>query len=341
MAYQLVSAPNQDSVMSQFVDFAIANAGFSTKVTGAVDSGTAYSRNRNYVKMSKGAMTWLFSRCSDNLTYPDFNVFAQMSLNSALIEPDPDVNNTPENPLGMCFFNQAGPFSNVYMFTDGLVVHCAVEISSGVYTHFCVGSITKTETFTGGEFMAGNTTNGTTSYGGIESTSVSLMFPGFPVSHRPNSSAGHDNIRLQNFSSFTYTYGSKIYAVPLSGDNTGYNRFPQFSRAASNNSASGDAYFGTHHSWTLRSTSGNGIINANSQNQRTPMWPNIIRLDDQASNLWRLSGHIPSMRFCYIDYLDHGDIIHDEWQVFPLSQKNGDGTAAPNSRNIGVAYHRV
>ena len=137
-----------------------------------------------------------------------------------------------------------------------------------------------------------------------------------------------------------YSYGSKIYAVPLSGANTQYDRFATFGVSGANNSVSGEvmngiSYWSTHHNSLI-----NGIA-ANSSNQRTPLWPNIIRLLNQNNNQWRISGHTPLIKFCFMDYLQPGDIIFDDWQVFPISQYLGDNSQAPTSYKLGIAYKRT
>ena len=340
MAYQVVSATGQDDLIDQFVDFAVANAGFSNKVTGTVPGSTSagYSGSRTYVKITKGSFTWLFARTRSVRTNPDFNFFIQMSFDSALDSPEVDVNNTPYGPLAVSCWNFAGPYANVYMFTDGVSVHCAVELSPGVYTHFSIGSITKTEVFTGGEFMAGFAGDDKTStnYFSVFATQMCPMFPGSWLANGPDFNS-NNAIDTEGYSSGFF--GSKIYSVPLSGDDTGYSRFAQFGAAANNNNAGGEAINGLHGMYSTQSYS--QPTKANSQTQRSPLWPNIIRLRHQTNNLWRLSGHIPVTKFCLMTYLDPGDIIFDEWQVFPYSQKNGDATLCPNSYELGIAYHRV
>ena len=331
MAYQLVTAADQDDLLDKFVDFAIANAGFSNKATGIVASG--WSDGRSYVKLTKGLFTWIFAKTRATEDNPDFNFYVQMSFDSAINTTNSDIDETPDGPLAVSCWNFDGPFGKVYMYTDGLSVHCAVELSVGIYTHFSIGSITKTETFTGGEFLAGFAGRDVTAT--PNHSRASPMFPGGALSISPLVTQHNP----QTEGSFSTYFGSKIHAVPLSGASTQYSRFAQFGRAANNNQAAGEAVHGITNSLTL--TDGSSAVRANSQTQRTPLWPNIIRLHNQTNDLWRISGHIPITRFCFMDYLNPGDIIFDEWQVFPYCQKNGDATICVNSGNLGIAYRRV
>lgn len=339
MAFQQTSASGQDDVIQQFIAFAVANAGFtdagSTLVPGATSSGL--SNGRTIYRCSKGGLTWGFSRSRAGTNIrPDFGFYIILSFNASLDRPEADVVNTPSTPFRVSCWDFAGPYSNVYMYTDGTAVHCAIELASGIFTHFSIGSITKTETFTGGEYVAGiggsRQTGDPLLYNNLNSSYMCPYFPGVRLQSAPAGGSYHSNA---NF------YAS-IRAVPLSGTNTGYSRFAHFSRDSNNNNASGEGINGMSEQWQHESYHGstNGL-KVNTENQRTPLWPNIIRLDHQTNNLWRMSGHIPSMRFCYIDFLNPGDIILNDWQVFPYTQKNGDRVQCPNSGGYGVAYKRV
>ena len=262
-----------------------------------------------------------------------------MSFDSGVDQPEEDTANTPKKPLAIGFWDFSGPYSNVYMFTDGDVVACVVELAVGIYTHFCIGSITKTETFTGGDFIAGMASSRTTGlHRRIGEGGCNGLFPGVELAI----GIKHGGVNRGVGTSSPFGYGSKIYAVPLSGANTQYNRFATFSEYSDNNNASGESQSGINV-WSFRTTSPTTTfhVGANSANQRTPLWPNIIRLLNQNNNQWRISGHTPLIKFCFIDHLQPGDIIFDDWQVFPLSQYNGDRTQAPDSQNIGVAYKRT
>ena len=96
MTYQVVSATDQDDLINQFVDFAVANASFTGKATGTVpgSTSTTYSGTRTYTKITKGSLTWLFARTNPGSTNPDYGFYVQMSFDSALDTPNIDINNT-------------------------------------------------------------------------------------------------------------------------------------------------------------------------------------------------------------------------------------------------------
>lgn len=332
MAFQQTSASSQDDVIQQFFAFAVANAGFTDSGSDSPIPLSNYSQGRTMYRISKNGLTWALARTANT----DSGIYMLLTYDSNVQVMNNRVAESAGRVSKCSFWNFAGPFTNVYMYTDGDGVFCCVELTSGIYTHMAIGTITKTETFDGGEFcaaMQGDSLIGST-YLNFRSAQQNPMFAGALTS---------GNITANAF----YTAGGNsgvsdvIRATPESGVQTGYSRFAYFSRWENNNLASGEGMLGLSNDWSHNSYVGVTNFESNPQTQRTPMWPNIIRLMHQGNSSWRISGHTPAMRFCYMDFVSPGDIILNDWQVFPYSQKNGDGVQCPSAGAYGIAYKRA
>jgi hypothetical protein len=341
MAFQETASSGLDDTIQQFIAFAVANAGFTAGSSVAVATGL--SLGRTMYQCSKSGFTWYFARVGTNQATPapSEGFFSIMSTDSGKTDIEPDPASTPSSATLTSTWGFEGPYSNVFMYTDGTSVHCVIELASSIYTHFAIGSITKSEVFTGGEFVAGmqqRTKQNTPSvWRDMASNYASALTPGVRLNTPPN--GGYSS--AANF--FSHIRSEQT-------GRTGHDRFARFSGPTGSgltaNNASGEVYNGmyTHALQGQIQSTGEDFLRdtgANDQNQRTPLLPNIIRLRDNVSNLWRISGHIPVMRSCWMDYLDPASIILNDWQVFPLTQKYGDNVQCPSSFGLGIAYKRA
>lgn len=335
MAFQQTSASSQDDVIQQTINFAISNAGFSDagSVTVPGADSTGLSNGRTLFRCSKLGFTWGFCRVRGGTNpRPNFGFYMQFGDNSNIERPEGDVLSTPRTPCRVSCYDFSGPFSNVYLYTDGVSVFCCIELAQGIYTHFGFGSIVKTENFVGGEFIAGMDLENTPGhpYSIWSASFANPMFPGSRVTNRPSQT---------NFHSAS-PFPSYVKSIPISGVDTGFSRFASFSKVRDNNVASGEAMNGISHDWVHSSYDSSSNIRASSHNQRSPLWPNIIRLDHQTNDLFRVSGHTPILHYCFMDFLEPGSLL-GQYQVFPYSQKNGDSVLCPNSGGLGIAYKRT
>jgi hypothetical protein len=245
------------------------------------------------------------------------------------------ANVAPTNSNGQAIWtrtslwNFSGPYSNVYMYTDStnVAVHVAIEVAAGIYSHFSFGSIIKTDTFTGGEYISGNYAEykpGTPDYLYIEFTTNSTLFPG-----QIFNGGGAGNY-------FTY-----MRSVPLSGS-TGdeYDFLPACAQAGSGSTAR-LCTFGGINGWSgllLRDCPNTGTL-------RSPMFPYYVSRLDTVSENMAIAGYVPGARIIAVDAIDAAEIVLTNWQCFPYSQKTARdvnyNVACPGSKGFGVAFYRA
>lgn len=310
MAYSVTSASSIDDVVSQIVAFAVAQAGFTNE-------GVVNLTGVNRYRISKGGIYWTIR--SNNFGGKQ-HITGRMSY-SINGTSDPTNTNGQYNWTVTSLWGFPGPFPNLYLFTEGTCVHAVIELTTGVFNHFSIGVIEKSDTFTGGEYVVGSLMDnqdwdGTKNvYSNIDSSySSSLMSGGF-------------NSKVSN------QYHSYIRNIPTGGASNNESDFAPFAYSRNSQHAYG--------------TTWNGIVQPlfdrtpNTATLRSITLPAYVQFYDFVNGLVQLGGNVPGMRIINLGYLDPGEIILNNWQVFPFVSKYGDRVSYPVTGMYGLAYKRI
>lgn len=314
MAYSTVTASTLDDVISQICAFAVANAGFT-------DEGTATYSGATHYRISKGGIYWTFVRSTYDSRY---HILARMSY-SISNTSDPTPSNGQRNWTEASFWGFSGPFTNLYLFSEGTCVFAVVEVTAGVFTHLCIGNITKLDTFEGGEFVAGTFldygySTGSPSvwqYQDANSSQNCTMFP-----------AAKDDKTLE-------AYTTSMRWVKPSGRVNNENDFATFAANRNNNQAVGDTQEGFTEQMYGRTP--------NSATSRSVLFPINIYVYDYVLNngLYHLAGVVPGIRHLNMRLLDPAEVTLNDWQVFPYCAKSSNKVNYPYTANRGFAYKKV
>ena len=332
-----VATFTMEDILTELVDFAVANAGFTD--LGALPLGGG----RNLYRLSKDGMYWWFKGVRWSYSIYSTDVI-QMRMQSAV--PTLEPNNTEDTSCGpdnisFCMLWKFGVSTNCvasYFFTDiaGKAVHCAIEVAPNIFTHLSFGHVEKYGTWNGGGYVCGLFCGRVTS-SGFEPIRNSYFAPIF---------TGH----LFSTSNATY-YGHVHYARNSFGD---YRDYAAIGRLTHDQLA----LFSTPN-MTLTSTLGDGGWSANPfviffhgyykvnlATQRIPLFPQILRLWDPTMAKYLVAGHVPGTRCTRLVNNEPKDIVSENWQLFPLTYKGtltsvSNSTTAPMTYDIGMAYEMV
>jgi len=217
---------------------------------------------------------------------------------------------------------QAGPFPNVYFFTDSPSTYChvVVEVTDGVYSHMMFGNLQKYGTWTGGGYYACSRWG--TDVVSIDSpTSTTHVVPfGTTATGSVGSewtlhyeSPGSPNTKWVSGNITAYTHGSVKRAGGRANARGG---FPEPFR-------------------NLGQTPFSGVI------ALSPATLLVTNLTTPTS--YTILGRVPDLRLVNITELVPAEeyiLGADTWKVFPYRAKNG-GTDLPNSGVYGFAYKKI
>lgn len=320
MAFQQTTASSIDDVISQICAFAVANAGFT-------DQGTTVVSSRTVRRISKGGIYWSFRSDQSNIGEAGlslYHIFARMSYNITS-GATPTSGNGQRDWTAMSLWNFPGPYPTLYLFTEGNAVHAVLELTTRVFNHISFGSIIKTDTFTGGEYICSNFCN-------------------------------YRNNNLYQFNnSYTYTFncgdGDSVgtnYGNPNSHTG-GYNQFLRSVKTTGQTGYEPDfCEYGYYRNNQAVIGSGIGGICArlfddtpNVATMRSVLLPQYVFVRNDSTGLKQISGYIPDVRLVPMTYLDPGEIILNDWQVFPFIAKESNNSNYPGSGKYGLAYKRT
>lgn len=322
MAYTNGAAANIEAFLNAIRAFASAQCGFT-------DLGTEVINSRKVHKLSKGGLYYSFMESN-----AVGNNVRRSTLKLTFVEPTAitgwgTANNVPEGQYGQGVFSTFlidGPFTGYYLFTDEtLAVHCVLEVASGLFTHVSFGSIEKTGTFDGGEYLLGQ--------------DIYYRAPTDFIYARP-----------ENSYFFTYDYGNGTYdergvmRYSKGGANSYVDFAPFGSAALVDQQAFGSMPINWQAAGINTTTPYNYIITAlkSPYNLRSMLLPLPVMLKDQGGSLKFIAGVVKDARLVNMEFLNGGEIVDTDWQVFPCSAKTGyDKTVGADSGIIGIAYKRT
>lgn len=310
MAFTVSSATDISDIINQISTFSATNAGFTNHGSGL---------------LSKGGIYWKLTNPAIALWGGFYHLSIHMSYSSTLFDEDHGA----FGPTMASFYTYAGPYSNVFLFTDGVSVNCVVELTTNVYTHLSFGSITKTDTFTGGEFTAGVFADNKQWNGVINAFQYDAFW-------NTNFMPGEDTTAIP-----TLSYpGSYVRSIKPAGADNNHLDFIGFKRRVAEQSAFGCV-------GKLNADGNDSPIqelidrSPNDSTLRTPLFPTYIFLRDPLTAMKKMSGYVANCRLVNMTYLDPEDVILTDWQVFPIVSKVTNLEYYPNSGVWGLAYKRV
>jgi hypothetical protein len=293
MSYSTGSATTVVNMMSAFRSFAVANAGMTLSInrteqvpSASVDPLDAYT----VICLSKTGQHWWF-RYRSNKVF-GFPCSSNAGADWANITNRP-LNDSELTPI-------FEPFTSYHLHSEGSMVHAALEMSNGSWTHMNIFSLTKYGSFTGGHGLGVTNCLTDSSFGpDISGTYHNYMF-GTPAM---NDGGGLFMSRMY------LPYNGKQYAnigVPISHSSTDYN----------------GALFAHHVNGV-----GDRILRdcPNAFNGRTfGVRMEAFLLDNApgGSGLWLPLGYIPNIRAINIKDLNPKDVINTDWLAFPCQAKN-------------------
>lgn len=208
----------------------------------------------------------------------------------------------------------AGPHVGYHIFYDGYGVNVAVELVPNVFSHFNFGMITKNGSWAGGQYVTGLCTD----------TGYSLI---------GDSYAGSYSFKALDASGMTMNNGT-------------YWGFMRTPIGASGFATMAEGGYGCPSlvNQAMAGQQGRRLIDSspNQWNDRSVMLPVLLVQSSvvPAGGPMIQMGTVPNVAFCNIADLDPKTVVNTDWMVFPISVKNGNGSAYVSSGNYGIAYRK-
>lgn len=216
-----------------------------------------------------------------------------------------------------------GPFTAYHFFCTNYYAHVAVEITSGVYSHFMIGTVNKYCTFTGGEYAH----------------ALNWYMNTNPGNYISNPENGYHAIP---FDSQTFTANGKFNQFRADIDGGSDRWFvPVFAQAYTMRGNVANVGFSTTDPLQSRLWD----CSLNYFNQVAPLLPAYMAVIRSSTN-YSLLGAVRDLRFVNIKNLAPGATItlgSDQWIVFPWAQKSdttNDSTSVVKSGYYGFAYKK-
>ena len=340
MAFETSVPATLDGLLQDLVAFAVNNAGFTerTKITAGLP---AEATTDMYI-LQKGSIYWWFIGMQQSDA--DFGTYGEIECRMMLVLPT--VANMETQADGMykklkvAVLNRpTGPYSNSWLYSaSGDSVNLALEITPGVFTHLSFGNVSKFGTWTGGEFLTGETfymgsaysaaQGFTTTWDTVISTWGQMAFgTGYSLYNYSRGNCGYVYNPVN-------TYGDhRDFAIINGGTVSG--SVPYYDQGARFQGCYADT------------DAGNSLIqklmyrSPNAYNGRAGLFPTYLTLYDAVSQRYILAGHVEGVRHIRMDSIAPKETIEVEWDVYPHYQKTGDQMVAPISGPFGLAYRRV
>lgn len=305
---------DRDAFIQAIIAFAVANAGFT-------DQGHTIDGTNKIYHISKGSIYWNFVEDSYYFNTTHYAILSRMSFAKITTFVAFEANTTAGQryPTRMIVYRSTGPYTKYFLYTDGNAVHCVLQIYTGVYSHISFGNMNIYGSWTGGEYL---TAMGcyyySSGYITWDYSRNGILFDG----------------GIHNISSSVYPTGYVRYII-----GTPANDQTDFARLGSI----------TQNSQQCRMVTATGIVKTLIEdcsplgfNMRSPIFPIYVRMRENATGRFILSGHITYARVVNVSLLAPEVVAENDWIVFPMTQRTGGDTAlAPISDNWGVAYKRV
>lgn len=292
--YATGSATTVANAIAALIAFAVANAGMTQTVNRTeripIDSLDPLDDYTVFC-LTKGTRHWFFRHRVNRLF--GFPCSSNAGGDWAAITNRP-VSDTELTPI-------FAPFSSYHLFTEGTVVHMALEMSNGSWTHINFGEVTKYGAFTGGHYLGLTNTPTDISLGPDPSGNSHQYLFGPPVGVNVLAGLKPSRIYLPYNGKQYASFGGTILTEDL-----------DYSNALA-------------IAWTPGANDRVLRDQPNAANGRA-LAPRIeMYIADNApagSGLWRSLGYLPNIRPINIEGFNAKDVVNTDWMVFPTQAKN-------------------
>lgn len=320
MTYATGSATTIPNLMDAMSTFAQANTGMTETIrrTETIKNRANVNESMTVICLTKGTSRWWFAYGATDV---------QAFLADGATGTVWFVTGGVQAPSVSRLWPIAPPFTSYHLFTEGTVVHLAIEMSSGAWTHLNFGDITKYGTWTGGSYIGvvNAETNISSFFGNANSAGINGLFGEIgasPFGTGHGSTTG--KIRIVKG---TRNYGNLDGASTVTVD---------------------DAI--TTPVTSLGFTS--GVIDTltrdtpNVFNNRVTGPRLEVFVSDAASifaggtGLWLPIGFIPNIRIINIALLNPKDVVNTDWMTFPIQAKTGLAANYASTFNNGWAVRK-
>lgn len=344
MAYQTGTASGQTDLINKLQIFAVAN-GFTLNYYNATNKHCSIGRATDSVYVS---FAWdgidtiaMYHALGFSATYNEqpWNQADDSGNGSATI-PSLIDRGRQVSRIG------AGSFTAYHFFayTNPYNIHVVLEFSPGLYRHFGFGTVSKTGTWTGGQWCAGHLWNWTGSspfnaYASPSSYAHSVLMDG--ALHTGQTYTG----TINNNSSGT------LHAEGLPGQDAA----SKWGIAIDNNTDDADMFLDRGGNPRIRIAG--GCRRGPALSQYGPYLPDlsngfipIIPMEmfhcrgDAAVDGWYYLGRMFNIGHIHLHGIDVGQeltIGADTWKCFPYVRKSDIGGTNQESENAGIIYRKV
>jgi len=329
-----------DALLSAFITFAVANAGFADEGTvpitlNAPETLRKISRTTNTVTTYWGFVS---NSIAADTSYDKEKAECRMML------VNPTAANWATLDDGQRWFTYSGfwgyapPYTGYKFYSDGTNVFAAIEVRVGIFTHFAIGNLEKCGTYDGGEFLQGDRHNGS----GSTFTSLNAGVSGNSLVFSPEASTSIGASAGGNYVRF----------------NAGGNDHLDFFRMGSRDNADNVSGSGSLAPGYTVSRTGNGQVLTSATTSRLDIFGSIVRFSpssttnvapimpiyvtraDAILEKQRIIGFVPNIGCVSIANLNAKDIVNTDWEVYPKCKKTGDNTST-TSDFWGIAYKAI
>lgn len=332
MAIQSASnIANPSALLSAFVSFCVANAGFTDEGTDTVGGETLYKISRTTSSLTT-YWGFVYAPQSSGLE-PDEIINCRMMH----VEPTAANWNTladgQRNKTRWSLNDNAGPYTGYTFYSDGVNCFAILEIAANIFTHMCIGNITKCDTFTGGEFLQ-------TSFI-VKSEFISGRFDGFFSGRSGLPFSTHASTNNSNYVRYnTGNNDQRDYFKMGNRDNT--DNVPGCGTMVPGNDSSPPNYGSSDGSLAVDIFGDINVSAPTVATLRSPITPCYVLRRDNALDRARIIGEVPNIGSIDISQLNPKDLVNTDWRIYPWAQKNApDTTVAPDSGMYGVAYKEI
>lgn len=327
-----------DALLSAFITFAVANAGFTNNGTDTVDGETLYkiSRTKDTVLTYWGFVYAPVVASTEENELAD----CRMMLSNPTAANWDTVADGQRLKTKLGFYEYAAPYTGYKFYSDGTNVFAAIEVRTGIFTHLAIGNLTKCGTYAGSEFLQADyhprssgqfTTFRQSGFGGVQNEHYVF-------------SPRRSHTRSKNY--VRYNVGG--------GNNTDFFSMGRNDNADNLFSGSGTIAPTTIiGEYSLVALSGSNLdaiapywddVIDNSPSNATglaPLMPVYVTRAESALLQQRIIGYVPNIAAVSVQDLTPGELVNTDWEVYPITQKAGDITQNTISDSWGIAYRVI
>ena len=303
MAYQTGVSSSASELLAALLDFSVANAGYTRGPTWSWNNGISTARS-----LLRNGVYFVFVTATNDPSRVWINTCTAIDTSKG------DNQQVGSSSGGARCDLLAGPFVGHHFFADNYGVNVAVEVVTGVYTHFNFGEIVRNGDWEGGQYATG------------------LHF------------YSRDANYMRDLGSvFNYLPFDSLNMAQQDSDYTGC---PTHIRTPNNGPIARLRRNGTTTTaWNTGwcGNQGRDLIDysPNKANGRAVLVPmNIVQATNGTASPFLQLGYVSNARLVNIANLNAKEMVNGDWMVFPICQKQGPGTTYLNSGNYGIAYRK-